>query len=295
MTAPAEQLRLDGRTLSECIGQAGQCIEDALNAHDPVMAFALVSGGNDSSVLLDVAAKWWQDNRPPVRLIGVHINTGTGVPETSRFATSLIGEYRLPCEEMHPPTPFRDLVLGKDPTFPAGFPGPGSHFLIYSRLKDRCVEQLLRNHRTRRGQRFILLTGIRNAESRRRMGYGVAVDRRGGQVWVNPLLEWSNADMGRYRQLFDLPVNEVATHLHMSGECLCGAFAAPGELDMIAMFYPEVAAGLRALEDEARALGIPACKWGQRPPGSKASASGPLCQSCDARLFDLAPDDGAAA
>jgi hypothetical protein len=79
-----------------------------------------------------------------------------------------------------------------------------------------------------------------------------------------------------------LPLNEVTEHIHMSGECLCGAYAKPGELDEIGFFYPETAAKLRALEQEAVAAGIPACRWGQKPPGqtNSSSAAGRLCSSC---------------
>ncbi|MFE3583727.1 hypothetical protein [Streptomyces vinaceus] len=67
----------------------------------------------------------------------------------------------------------------------------------------------------------------------------------------------------------------------MSGECLCGAYAKPGELDEIEFFYPETAAKLRALEEQASEAGIPACKWGQKAPGDgSTSAAGRLCSSC---------------
>jgi hypothetical protein len=53
-------------------------------------------------------------------------------------------------------------------------------------------------------------------------------------------------------------------------------------LGEIEFFYPETAARLRALEAEAEAAGIPACRWGQKPPaGSDATTpAGRLCSSC---------------
>ena len=126
----------------------------------------------------------------------------------------------------------------------------------------------------------MLLTGIRNAESQRRMGYSDPIDRRGGQVWVNPLLNWSNELMGRYRSERALPVNDVTKHLHMSGECLCGAFAKPGELDEIAFFYPHFAERIRDLEQQAEQAGLRACRWGERPPKAGQAAPGPMCNQC---------------
>lgn len=58
-------------------------------------------------------------------------------------------------------------------------------------------------------------------------------------------------------------LNEVTDFLHMSGECLCGAYAHPGELQEIEMWYPAVAAEIRALEKEAAERGIPQCTWGR--------------------------------
>lgn len=82
-----------------------------------------------------------------------------------------------------------------------------------------------------------------------------------------------------------LPLNQVTEHLHMSGDCTCGSYAKDGELDEIAFFYPRVAAVLRGLEREAEAAGIPACKWGQRPPAhtsrrGRSGRAGRLCATC---------------
>lgn len=46
-----EQLHLDGRTLTDQICESNDIIGDAILNHRPTMAFALVSGGNDSSVV----------------------------------------------------------------------------------------------------------------------------------------------------------------------------------------------------------------------------------------------------
>jgi 3'-phosphoadenosine 5'-phosphosulfate sulfotransferase (PAPS reductase)/FAD synthetase len=207
----------------------------------------------------------------------VHINTGIGVPETNDFVRKVVAGAGRALIEMEPPIPYDDLVLGRW----KGFPGPGGHLFAYTMLKERCIEQLLRDHRTKRGQRFFLLTGVRNVESQRRMGRGEDHRRRKGQVWVNPINNWSNELMAEYRQARDLPMNEVTKHLHMSGECLCGAFAKPGELNEIAFFYPHVAQRIRNLEVRAKNQGIVACKWGERrKKGALPPGPGPMCNNC---------------
>jgi len=261
------------RTAITCIDHgiydARQIIREAELEYGPIVrSFLLLSGGNDSMVLFDVVRDWADDI--------VHINTGIGVPQTNQFVRDVVADAGRSLTELHPPIPYHDLVLGRW----NGFPGPGGHGFAYTMLKERCIEQLLRNHRTKRGQRFMLLTGVRNDESQRRMGRGETMRRKGGQVWVNPLINWSNELMREYRETRNLPVNEVTQHLHMSGECLCGAFAKPGELEEIAFFYPEVAAYIRSIEHEAEAAGITRCKWGAKPPKKNAPAPGPMCNQC---------------
>lgn len=272
---------MDDRTLDDCIEEAKTIIEQARAEHHPVKTFVLVSGGKDSMVLLDFATRHLDADAV------VHVNTGIGIPQTNAFVREQVALTDLPLLEMHPPVPYDDLVL--DPKYFGGFPGPDAHRFVYQRLKERCIRAVIREHRTKAGQRFMLLTGVRRSESARRMGYRNPVDRQGGQVWVNPLLFWDNGDMAEYRERYGVAVSEVTKHLHMSGECLCGAFAHPWELAEIGFFYPEVAARIRDLEDRAKALGLRACKWGERPPGSRSGVVGPMCASCEHRqeVMDL--------
>jgi 3'-phosphoadenosine 5'-phosphosulfate sulfotransferase (PAPS reductase)/FAD synthetase len=150
-----------------------------------------------------------------------------------------------------------------------------------------------------RTRKLVYLGGMRWAETDRRFRNAEAIDQDGATVWVSAIVHWTDAHMREYRarhrcQLDHehaqhrlctpnaLPLNEVTEHLHMSGECLCGAYAKPGELDEVGFFYPHAAAPLRALEAEAEAAGLPACRWGQKPPGGgdATSPAGRLCSSC---------------
>lgn len=258
-------------TIEEGLAEACAVIERAVLEEGPIETiFLMLSGGNDSMVLLDAL----HDQADEI----VHINTGIGIPETNEFVRWVVDAMGYPLTELHPPRSYESIVM--DPKLFGGFPGPGLHHFAYTRLKERPLRKLLADRRTKRGQRFMLLTGIRNAESARRMGYGSHVNRKGGQVWVNPLLRWSNELMAEYRVTRNLPVNPVSAHLHMSGECLCGAFAHPGEMDEIAFFYPEFAARIAALEAQVEAAGLPNCKWGERPTKRGAVPAGPMCAQC---------------
>lgn len=170
------------------------------------------------------------------------------------------------------------------------------HGRMFQRLKERQLERtrgdLVENGRQ---DRVIFIAGRRASESARRTsrwksGELLAHERKGSTVWCSPLINWTDADMAAYRERFpDCPRNEVSDMLHMSGECLCGAFAHPGELDEIGFFFPEVKAEIEALQVEVRRAGHPEpkCTWGwgatERLPkirkGSGTAAS--LCDGCE--------------
>lgn len=91
--------------------------------------------------------------------------------------------------------------------------------------------------------------------------------------------------MRMYRALHELPESDVSALLHRSGECNCGAFAAPDERqDIYALGYGDwFDATIVPLEREAERLRIPACRWGERP-AEVAAPAGPMCSDCQMRL-----------
>ncbi|GAA4089854.1 phosphoadenosine phosphosulfate reductase family protein [Nonomuraea soli] len=283
------------RTLAEAITRSHDIIAEALDRYPIVARQVLFSGGNDSTVLLHLAHPYL-DSSPHDAV--VHVNTGIGIDETRQHVREVAHTWNLPLRELHPRDSYDDLVLGqviartgKNAGIRSvwkGFPGPAGHGVMYRRLKD---EPLQRNRAqivdTRgRSRKVLYLAGMRWGESERRMRNAAEIDQAGGIVWCSPLVHWTNAQMAEYRHTHRLPQNQVSAHLHMSGECLCGAFAKPGELDEIEFFYPRTAYRIRSLEQRVRAAGIPACKWGQKITGQNTprpgSIAGRLCSSCPA-------------
>lgn len=285
------------RTLDEAITRTHDIIAEALDRYPIVARQALVSGGNDSTVLAHLVA-CYLDSSPDDAI--VHVNTGIGIEETRHYVRDLTADWNLPLRELHPQDSYEDLVLGRviartgpnagiRPVW-KGFPGPAGHKVMYRRLKD---EPLQRNRAqivdTRgRSRKVLYLAGMRWDESQRRFRNAEEIDPDGGIIWCSPIVHWTNAQMAEYRRLHDLPRNEVTDHLHMSGECLCGAYAKPGEADEIEFFYPETAYRIRSLEKQAADLGITNCKWGVKPPGERSAApgsvAGRLCSNCPAPL-----------
>lgn len=137
----------------------------------------------------------------------------------------------------------------------------------------------------KRGQRVILATGIRHSESKRRMRYGTReVNTRGSQVWCNPIYWWSAEQRDAYKAAHNLPRNPTSELLGMSGECLCGAFAYPGELAMVKLACPITHARIQRLQAEV----AEAYPWGWegRPPKGWRTVKPnierrPLCVGCE--------------
>jgi 3'-phosphoadenosine 5'-phosphosulfate sulfotransferase (PAPS reductase)/FAD synthetase len=235
-------------------------IADAKERFNPVLTVACFSGGNDSATMLHAV----KDSVDRV----LHIDTGTGIPETQEFVKSLCAEWGLKLDIERTEHSYEDLVLKY------GFPGPASHLYMYSWLKERPLRAYRRRWKTKPTDVVLFVAGIRQTESNRRFYAGYEpITKVGGFAWCNAIFDWTADDLARYRELHQIPRSQVADTLHMSGECLCGSFAHPGELDEIALWYPEVAQRIRDLEHKAEQAGVP-CRWGQAPPRKQIEGQG---------------------
>lgn len=226
----------------------------------------LFSGGNDSTIGLHMM-------RGDLTHL-IHANTGIGIEATRDFVRATARAWGVPLIELTPPPgcTYREMVLAH------GFPGPGQHYKMFQRLKERALhaarDQLItRNKR----QRVIFIAGRRRDESMRRADVPI-LERRRTIAYISPLANWTKLDLNTYRLITPgVPRNPVADLLHMSGECLCGSFAGRGELDEIAMWFPDVAEEIRDLERDALVAAragrfpIERARWGwgayrKRPP-----------------------------
>ena len=247
-------------------------IDHAVAEFSPSHIFGMFSGGHDSLCATHIASLH------PKFSGAVHINTTIGIEETREFVRETAKVLGWPLTEYVPPVSYRDIIL-RD-----GFPGPGAHRYMYIRLKERCMDRLIREHKTKHNDRILLVTGVRLQESKRRMGHVEAIKREKCRVWTAPILDWSADDKLEHIAEYNLPQNTVVKTMCMSGECLCGAFAEPDELEQIKTFYPKTAAVIEGLQFEAARAGVHA-KWGKRPP-RKADARQidmAMCWSCEAK------------
>jgi 3'-phosphoadenosine 5'-phosphosulfate sulfotransferase (PAPS reductase)/FAD synthetase len=246
----------------------------AFTRHPIVRVFCLFSGGNDSICSTDLAMRNGLANEV------IHIDTGIGIKQTHTHAEHIMCRYGWEHRTITPPDwTYRDIVLRR------GFPGPAAHRYAYSWLKERAIAKLVRETKEHRDDKVILITGVRNRESSRRMGYKEPILRMGARIWTAPIFTWSKADCQQYMQYYNLPRNPVSDILGYSGECLCGAFAKPGEMAIIERHFPEAALKIHALELEAKAAGKP-CVWGTRPPRNPKFDDQPFLPMCVGCLSD---------
>ena len=240
----------------------------------------LFSGGNDSTTVAHLFRN--------VATHAGHCNTGIGIEATREYVRRTCAAWGLPLIEKHPKPErtYRKLVLGEAfanardgsgrRALWKGFPGAQgpAHNVMFNKLKQDGMDAIRRDLvRDPRRERMIFIGGIRRAESKRRRHRG-CVERQGSAVYVSPLINWTRLDMNECRRRNpDVPRNEVSDLIHMSGECLCGSFARPGELDEIEAWYPDVVAEIRGLEAEAARRGIERCRWG----GGNGSPCAGIC------------------
>ena len=259
-------------------------LETLLNGRQLIAECLLFSGGNDSTTL----AHLFRNKATHA----IHANTTIGIEETRQYVRDTCKQWGLPLIEEHAPDTYENLILGNtktskgEPVWTPGFPGPGSHNFMYTRLKERALDKARHtlgiansNHKA-----ATFIAGRRRQESNRRTNIPLS-EADGTIIWISPIAMWTKPDLNTYRHTHpDLPHNEVSDRLHMSGECLCGAFAHPGELEEIRYHYPHVAAHIDTLQHKARTAGIPEpfCNWGHGQ-GKPKGPTGRLCSSCDAR------------
>lgn len=275
-------------------------VAQAAAEYEPIVArFCLLSGGGDSTALAH-------------RMRGkydalLHVDTGTALPGVREHVERLAKEVlKAPLVVYEAGEAYRTMVLG-DPTsrlkserIAWGMPGPGFHRMPYARLKDRQFEAAVRTEKKRAGLyrrrgHVMLISGARTDESQRRMvNAGKTINKRGGQLWVQPLTDWTNEEVAGYRDEHKLPTSEVSALTHRSGECNCGAFKSDGEREMLQSLWPGwFADTIESLEELAEKAQVPS-RWGERPrdwcrPGDEKA--GPACNGCSQLQLSETPMD----
>lgn len=234
--------------ISKKIEAAIQRVRAAVEQYNPIAVVGLFSGGHDSATANLIAHE-------SGATMSLHINTGIGIQQTRDYVEETCDRRRWKYAEYkavenvnsagEPDAQFYEDIVRKE-----GFPGAFAHRMMYSRLKERPLRMFERDMGFTPKRPVIYLTGVRADESERRMGTNAYCEKRGRAVWLNHINDFTKSDCGNCMRHLGQPRNEVVDLIHKSGECLCGAFAKPGELAELRMWFPEVAKRIDDLEKE---------------------------------------------
>lgn len=266
-------------------------VKQAIALYKPSKVFALYSGGHDSRTAVEVASRVKEFSGC------VHFNTGIGVEETREFARETCREKGWPLLEFKATentkadgTP--DPQIYDDNVRKFGFPGPAQHWRLYVHLKERSLERFMRQVKTHKRDSILLINGARSAESVRRMSNTEPLAKKGCQIWCAAVHDWEKHHIKSLFEQEGIKRNPVVECLGMSGECLCGAFAKPGELDRVATEFPYIGDRLDRLYEEVKHK-FP-WKWDEKPPeptkfereekrGQSMMPFMPMCWNCNKR------------
>lgn len=273
----------DGEAVDEMIRKARNLMDDAVQKYDPIAIFAGFSGGNDSIVATHFACENYGAT-------AIHCNTMIGIEKSRNHARRTAEKFGWDFSEKKamaygPPArmkdgsawdpekllPHKKWVEGETAyeefCYNFGMPGPGMHPRMYRILKERTFDTFKREAKSGkpRSSNVMFVTGIRHDESARRAGYQKAVHKIGASVWVSPFYWSTKIDFELYRQEFGLPRNPVTDVIGISGECLCGTFGSPQELDLLDAIEPETKAYVKGIEFVCSTIGLHD-KWATRPP-----------------------------
>ncbi len=282
--------------LAQMVERSVARIDAAIEAFNPKLVVGLNSGGHDSLTANLVASKSKRFNGC------LHVNTGIGIPATNEFVRATctrqswhLWEYKATENTKVDGTPDPmdyDAIVRQ-----YGFPGPDAHRFMYIKLKDRCIQRFLRDVGATPKNPVLFISGARSEESTRRMGNTKTVATNYGRsVWLNAIHDWAKLDTNLLIDGLKIERNPVVDLIHKSGECLCGAFAKPGELEELKL-WPQTRPAydrIVALQSEV-ATRFP-WKWEDAPPkwfNEKTNGQGflldydepesweqPLCHKC---------------
>jgi 3'-phosphoadenosine 5'-phosphosulfate sulfotransferase (PAPS reductase)/FAD synthetase len=263
------------------LDRSKEIIEQAIAQYNPYAVCLLMSGGKDSMAAYQIT----KSLDVKIDFI-VHVNTRTGIQETTQFTRDFAASEGIRYIEGNAGSSYEDYVIRK------GFFGKGSHAhsFAYHVLKravlGRAISQNIR--KGKRGREILLINGARSEESDRRMiGCGstsIRKDKTG--VWVSIINDWTKCERDDFLNYCKAPINPVTTQLCRSGECLCGTMQNQATRLEASYFYPEWGNWIDNLEARVKANGFP-WGWGENMPKSYAlekagqlNLFNPMCTSC---------------
>jgi 3'-phosphoadenosine 5'-phosphosulfate sulfotransferase (PAPS reductase)/FAD synthetase len=227
-----------------------EIIKKAIQDYKPIHALLLFSGGHDSMVSTHLAASIL--DKIGFNYTVYHGDTSICIKETRDYLKTQCKTYGWKLEIRSP----KEGETYKDIVQKYGFPGPTpiAHGIMYRRLKERALRRFISHEiksKPQARENVILISGVRKAESKIRMGYKDAVKKEGSKIWTAPCFGFQKSDIENYLKDHNIKRNIVKDTIGISGECLCGCFSDKGEYDKICQHFPQAADQIDQLHDLA--------------------------------------------
>ncbi len=159
------------------------------------------------------------------------------------------------------------------------FPHQGMHSAIMGFLKYHPIRKWHREQE-KLGRDITFISGRRKKESKRRMRMKsvTASNVMERMKFFSPIFDWETVDVWDYIKKHNLKRSPIYETMHMSGDCMCGAFSKRGESQWLNIFHPEIAK--RFLELEKKYGG----KWGNqlsfKDVQNQTSLDDLICMDC---------------
>jgi len=194
----------------------------------------LFSGGKDSLVACHYL--WKQGKLNDV----LYCKTGIGLKENLDFVKGQCSKFKWNLNIVEP----KQNETYEDFIRKFGFPHQGMHSAIMGYLKWHPIRKWNKEH-----QGYVFVSGRRKRESKRRMRTVKGrYEETEGMIFFSPLMDWYDHDVWDYIKENGLEKCPVYDTMHMSGDCLCGAFSELGESELIATFHTSMAKRIAELE-----------------------------------------------
>lgn len=146
-----------------------------------------------------------------------------------------------------------------------GFPHAGQHDQVFRFLKKKALVGFVMDQ-TKVKERIGFISGVRSKESKRRLENAqlLGIDEDTPRIiWIAPIHSWSTEKVWAYTKEKDFQLSECYKILHLSGDCLCGAYAKKGEAGLISAFYEGTAEQLKRIEKVANKIHKGSNNWGR--------------------------------
>jgi 3'-phosphoadenosine 5'-phosphosulfate sulfotransferase (PAPS reductase)/FAD synthetase len=193
--------------------------------------------------------------------VGKHVlfvNTTVMIPPAQEFVEETCRRFSWPLVVLRPKRTFEEFVLEghREGSQGWGMPTMRRRWCCFA-LK---LEPIFRFCASLRG-RVGCVTGLRRWESRRRRSYGQVMfavygDPRLGlkrtEVWnYSPILDWGEEEVSRYLRRHGLS-EPPWYRMGIKETCACGVFMTEGELEAVALHFPEFFRRFLDLEERFR-------------------------------------------